>query len=53
MEGQVYIWGNSSVGESLVPKLVASPNEFASVSIGDGFGVLLDYEKRVWSWGKN
>ena len=53
--GDLYIWGAGPFGELLHPhKVTVEKNTIVSeVSVGDGFGCVLDADGNVYSWGYN
>ena len=47
------MWGTGEFGEFLKPKRLIFEEKIAAVSLGNGFGVVLDMNGKVYSWGNN
>ncbi|OMJ92190.1 hypothetical protein SteCoe_5062 [Stentor coeruleus] len=52
-KGQLYIWGSGVFGEYLLPHRLAIRDHIVDVSIGSGFGLAVDINDTVYSWGGN
>lgn len=52
VEGNLFVWGTGIFGEWLSPKLVSSGN-FDTLSLSSGFGVAMDRDFNLYSWGNN
>eukprot|EP01022_Parablepharisma_sp_SALTPOND_P018982 TRINITY_DN3178_c0_g1_i1.p1 TRINITY_DN3178_c0_g1~~TRINITY_DN3178_c0_g1_i1.p1 ORF type:complete len:827 (-),score=129.89 TRINITY_DN3178_c0_g1_i1:9584-12064(-) len=54
VEGDLYFWGTGVFGETLVPRKVTSiTSKVKDLSVGGSFGVALDGNGKVWTWGAN
>jgi len=51
--GELYVWGTGIFGEILTPRKIVIIDKMIDVSIGKTFGVVLDNNNRVWTWGSN
>lgn len=52
-QGDLYLWGTGAFGEYLVPHKVNLPVTLRKLSIGNGFGGVIDKANRLWTWGSN
>lgn len=54
-EGRLFVWGFWGTSHSLTPKQMRSQEkaQFRKLSVGDGFGVALDYRGKIYGWGSN
>ena len=52
-EGELYIWGNCGVGDFLTPYKLESNSKIANLDIGVGYGVALDNNGLLWTWGSS
>jgi len=52
---QLFVWGTGIFGESLLPRLVESPNlaGIASIQVGGSFSVIVDSQNKAYAWGAN
>lgn len=49
--GDLYLWGGFSFGEFLTPYRLETSAKITNLSIGIGFGVALDRNGMMWTWG--
>lgn len=53
-KGQVFLWGKGIFGEFLKPVLYSSFDlRIIDFQIYDGFGLAMDCNNRIFSWGEN
>lgn len=53
-KGELFIWGTSSFGVYLTPHIVTSISaHIADIEFGGCFGVALDDNSNLWTWGSN
>lgn len=52
-DGQLYLWGSGTFGEILTPQRVSGLSQITDISIGGGFGAVIDRAGQVWTWGTN
>lgn len=53
-DGQIYVWGKGVFGEFLKPTLLTKKDQyFIDIQINDGFGLGLDSQSNIYSWGEN
>lgn len=52
-DSQLYLWGSGVFGEYLTPQRVKSAVEAQNVSLGSGFGAVIDTQGHIWTWGSN
>jgi len=52
-DGQLYLWGSGTFGELLSPQRIAGLKQVTDVSMGGGFGAVVDRAGQVWTWGTN
>ena len=52
-DARLYLWGSGVFGEYLTPQRVKCAVEAQSVSLGIGFGAVLDTQGHIWTWGNN
>ena len=50
---RLYLWGSGVFGEYLTPQRLKCAVEAQTVSLGSGFGAVLDSLGHVWTWGSN
>ena len=49
----MYLWGSGYFGEYLKPHKVIFGGVCKKICIGNSFGVVVDVEGKVYSWGSN
>ncbi|OMJ90599.1 hypothetical protein SteCoe_6997 [Stentor coeruleus] len=52
-KGHVYVWGTGTFGEYLIPTRMPCSSLLQDISIGTGFGVGIDTNNNVMTWGTN
>jgi len=53
-KGEVYVWGTGVFGEQIVPYRYSAPGHiFKDISLNGFFGIALDQDNGVWTWGGN
>jgi len=53
-KGEIYLWGRGTFGEFLRPTLFSKNDQyFIDVQINNGFGLALDSNSNIYSWGEN
>jgi len=53
-KGEVYVWGTGVFGEQVIPFRYSSPGQvFKDISLNGFFGVVLDQDNGIWTWGGN
>ena len=52
-DSKLYLWGSGVFGEYLTPQRVKSAVEAQRVSLGSGFGAVVDSQGHIWTWGSN
>ena len=50
--GELYLWGTGTFGVYLIPQQIASQS-FIGIEVNGSFGVALDSNKNIWTWGTN
>jgi alpha-tubulin suppressor-like RCC1 family protein len=52
--GELYLWGSGTFGHFSTPCKVATlPVALQEISLAQGFGLGLDVNRKLWSWGSN
>ena len=49
--GELFVWGSFSLGEFLTPYRLECPNKVTGIGVGIGYGMALDRNGGMWSWG--
>ena len=54
-KGELYIWGNSSLGDFLTPQKVCKNIDcpVSDIKMGDRFTIVLDLKGNLWGFGQN
>lgn len=53
MKNELFFWGTGVFGEILTPQRINEPAGVKDVAIGGTFGIALDIEDKIWTWGAN
>lgn len=55
LDGSVYIWGKTIMGEVLTPQNITStiPNKVVDIELGRTMSAAIDLSGMVWVWGEN
>ena len=53
IQGELFFWGTGVFGEFLYPKRIHLKSKVVDLSVGDSFGLVVDENKKIWTWGAN